>query len=135
MFSPQVEAGLLKRHQLLGYRRQAVYIRGSRHLPPPHSGVADAMTALFEQLHAEEVASVRAVLGHFVFTWIHPFGDGNGRLGRFLMNVQLASGGYPWTVVRLERRAAYMSSLEAASVEGDIEPFAKLILGEMEAGP
>ena len=134
MFSPHVEAGLLEHAQLLGYRRQPVYIRGSRHVPPPHHAVADAVDELFERLRHEEVASVRAVLGHFVFTWIHPYSDGNGRLGRFLMNVQLASGGYPWTVIRMERRREYMAALEGASVDGDIKPFAEVLRSEMEAG-
>ena len=133
MFSPHVDAGLLKQTQVLGYRRQPVYIRGSRHVPLPHDAVADAMDELFRQLDDEPTACVRAVLGHFVFTWIHPFSDGNGRLGRFLMNVQLASDGYPWTVVRMEQRTRYMAALEAASVDGDIRPFAELIRGEMRA--
>ena len=134
MFSPHVDAGLLKGTQLLGYRRQPVYIRGSRHVPPPHDAVADGMDELFSQLRDEQLACVRAVLGHFIFTWIHPFTDGNGRLGRFLMNVQLASAGYPWTVVRMEQRERYMAALEAASVDGDIGPFEALIRGEMTAG-
>jgi hypothetical protein len=131
MFSPHVDAGLLQRTQLLGYRGQPVYIRGSRHVPPPHDAVVDAMDELFLQLREEQLASVRAVLGHFIFTWIHPYSDGNGRLGRFLMNVQLSSAGYPWTVVRMERRARYMAALETASVEGDISPFEALIRGEI----
>ncbi len=53
--------------------------------------------------------------------------DGNGRIGRFLTNVMLASGGYPWTVVPVGRRADYLSALEEASVNQNIEPFAKLI--------
>ena len=44
----------------------------------------------------------------------------------------LASGGYPWTIVPLERRMDYMVALEQASVDDDIKPFAKLLadLGE-----
>ncbi|MBK8662211.1 MAG: Fic family protein [Ignavibacteriales bacterium] len=34
--------------------------------------------------------------------------DGNGRIGRFLMNVMLASGGYPWTTIPLQKRDEYM---------------------------
>ncbi|WP_366635422.1 Fic family protein [Aquisalimonas sp.] len=41
---------------------------------------------------------MRAVLGHWLFGSIHPYPDGNGRMGRFTMNAMLASGGYPWTV-------------------------------------
>ena len=55
--------------------------------------------------------------------------DGNGRMGRFLMNVMLAAGGYPWTVVPVERRDDYMTALEAASVDGDIKPFAACLGG------
>jgi len=46
-------------------------------------------------------------------------------MGRFLMNVMLASGGYPWTVVPVEGRDDYMAALEKASVEGNITPFAQ----------
>jgi len=53
--------------------------------------------------------------------------DGNGRMGRFVLNAMLASGGYNWTVVPVERRKEYMKALEKASVEGDISEFAKVI--------
>jgi hypothetical protein len=39
----------------------------------------------------------------------------------------LASGGYPWTVIRVEDREAYMKALESASIETDIRPFARFI--------
>jgi hypothetical protein len=45
---------------------------------------------------------VRVVLGHWLLGYIHPYPDGNGRMARFLMNAMLASGGYPWTVIRVE---------------------------------
>jgi Fic family protein len=70
---------------------------------------------------------VRAVLGHWLFGYIHPYPDGNGRVARFLMNAMLASGGYPWTVVRVEDRAAYLAALDRASIDGDIAPFANFI--------
>lgn len=66
-------------------------------------------------------------MGHFFFVYIHPYMDGNGRMGRFVLNAMLASGGYNWTVVPVERRKEYMKALEKASVEGDISEFAKVI--------
>ena len=92
------------------------------------------MPVLFELLAAEAEPAVRVVLGHFVFVYIHPYMDGNGRMGRFLMNVMLASGGYPWTIVPLERRDDYMAALEAASVKQDIGPFARFVGGLVDAG-
>ena len=79
----------------------------------------------------EPEPAVRAVLGHHLFVFIHPYYDGNGRLGRFLMNSMLASGGYPWTVIRVKRRDAYMDALERASVNGDIVPFTRFVAEEM----
>jgi Fic family protein len=66
----------------------------------------------------------RAVRGHWLFSYIHPHPDGNERLSRFLMNAMLASGGYRWTVIRVEDREEYLKALEAASVESDIAPLA-----------
>jgi len=62
-----------------------------------------------------------------VFVYIHPCMDGNGRVARFLMNVMMASGGYPWTVIPVEDRKAYVESLEKASVGEDIIPFAEFL--------
>ncbi|MEW8538059.1 MAG: Fic family protein [Candidatus Thiodiazotropha endolucinida] len=123
MFAPGVTAGLLRAADLAGYRNGPVYIRRSMHVPPSCEAVRDAMPAFFDLLRDETDPSVRVVLGHFIFVYIHPYMDGNGRIGRFLMNVMLASGGYPWTVVPLQRRDAYMDALEQASVNHNIVPF------------
>ena len=84
--------------------------------------VLDAMSTFFDLLRDETEPSVRVVLGHFMFVYVHPWPDGNGRVGRLLMNVTLAAGGYPWTVVPVERRDPYMAALEDASVHQDIGP-------------
>jgi fido (protein-threonine AMPylation protein) len=127
MFQPLVAAGLMRPAALAGYRGHPVYIRGSRHVPPRWETVPDAMTALFDLLQEETDSSVRAVLGHWMVGYIHPYPDGNGRMARFLMNAMLASGGYPWTVIRMEDRDKYMSALESASIDSDIRPFAAFI--------
>ena len=88
------------------------------------------MPVLFDLLEGEAEPAVRVVLGHFIFVYIHPYMDGNGRMGRFLMNVTMASGGYPWTIVPVERRDDYMSALESASVKQDIRHFAAFV-GEL----
>jgi hypothetical protein len=129
LFGPSVTAGIVRAADLAGYRTGPVYIRRSMHVPPPREAVRDCMPALFDLITAEPEPAVRVVLGHFVFVYVHPYIDGNGRMGRFLMNVMLASGGYPWTVIPVERRNDYVRALESASVQQEIRPFADFIAG------
>lgn len=132
MFQPSVAAGIIKAEALAGYRSEPVFIRNSSHVPPRWEGVRDAMPALFDLIGNEDEPSVRAVLAHWLFGYIHPYPDGNGRTARFLMNVLLASGGYPWTVIRVDDRKRYMEGLEAASVGDDIRPFAKFLAEQVK---
>ena len=134
LFAPSVTAGIVSAPDLAGYRFGPVYIRRSMHVPPPREAVRDCMPVLFELLANEVEPAVRVVLGHFAFVYIHPYMDGNGRMGRFLMNVMLASGGYPWTIIPLEMRNDYMATLETASVRQDIRPFAEFVSKLVDAG-
>jgi hypothetical protein len=133
LFAPAVTAGILEPWQLSGYRNGPVYIRNSRHIPLPHATLPDVMDALFTLIENEPEAAVRALLGHHLFVFIHPYFDGNGRLGRFLMNALLASGGYPWTIIRNKQRQAYLQALETASTEKNIKPLIQFIAQEMQA--
>ncbi|HKW63183.1 MAG TPA: DUF1488 family protein [Candidatus Acidoferrum sp.] len=132
LFQPCVSAGLLEPGALAGYRNVPVFLRGSRYVPPRWEAVRDAMPAFFDVLEKEPEPAVRAVLGHWLFGYIHPYPDGNGRMARFLMNLMLASGGYPWTVIRVVDRKAYLSALDRASIEMDIHPFTTFLVRRVE---
>jgi hypothetical protein len=132
LFQPCVTAGLLEPGTLAGYRNIPVFLRGSRYVPPRWEAVRDAMPAFFDLLEKEPEPSVRAVLGHWLLGYIHPYPDGNGRMARFLMNVMLASGGYPWTVIRIVDRKPYLSALDRASIEMDIHPFTNFIVHRVQ---
>ena len=127
LFAPGVTAGLLKPSDLAGYRNGPVYIKKSQHMPMNSDALRDAMPTFFHWLEEESTAAVRAVLGHFIFVYMHPYMDGNGRMARFLMNVMLASGGFPWTIIRVEDRDRYMQALEQASVGQEIRSFARFL--------
>ncbi len=132
LFSPSVQAGILKPADLAGYRNDQVFIRGALHVPLSKESVRECMPVLFELIENEPEPQVRAVLGHFLFVYIHPYMDGNGRLARFLMNFMLASAGYVWTVIPVTHRKQYMDALEQASSFRNIEPFATLLSGLMQ---
>lgn len=134
LFAPGVTAGILKPSDLAGYRNGRIYIRNSMHAPPSPETVREAMPAFFELLRQEPEASVRVVLGQFLFVYIHPYMDGNGRMGRFLMNVMLASGGYPWIIIPLDKRNVYMTALEEASVNQNIVPFTDFLAELVKLG-
>ncbi len=132
LFQPCVLAGLIAPSALAGYRNQPVYLRTSRYVPPRWEAARDAVPALFDLLENEPEPAVRAVLGHWLFGYVHPYPDGNGRMARFLMNAMLASGGYPWTVVRVEDRTAYLAALDRASIDMEIGPFAGFLAERVE---
>lgn len=132
LFQPCASADVSDSPALPGYRNHFVFLRTSRYVPPRWETVRDAMPALFDLLETEPEASVRAVLGHWLFGYIHPYMDGNGRMARFLMNAMLASGGYPWTVVRVEERRRYLEALDRASIDMNIRPFAELLAERVE---
>ncbi len=127
LFQPSVVAGLLKPTDLAGYRRNPVYIRQSKHIPARAQIVSELMEEFFQLVSQEDDPAVRIVLGHFFFVYIHPYPDGNGRIGRFLMNVMMAAGHYPWTIIPVDRRNEYMEALEQASVQQDIIPLCKFL--------
>jgi len=70
---------------------------------------------------------------HFRLTAIHPFGDGNGRTARLLMNLLLLRGGYPPMSVRPEDRKIYLDSLERASLAEDLTPYQTFMHGRLDA--
>ena len=83
------------------------------HTTPPEK-VRDEMTKLIEWFNASRLHPLeRAAVFHGRFEKIHPFEDGNGRVGRFLINTILVNNGYPPLIIRKTSRGAYMSSLMA----------------------
>jgi Fic family protein len=107
-------------------RDYEVRIRGSRHVPPSPIEVRPRLIELLRSTsRAKEGTHPVQKSGefHFRFEDIHPFGDGNGRIGRLAMNLLLARSGFPMLNISYNRRRGYYRALEAASVIGESRPF------------
>jgi Fic family protein len=124
------------------FRRSQNWIGGKRpgnavFVPPPHTDVPDCMAAFERFLHAEDdglPVLVRAGLSHVQFETIHPFLDGNGRVGRLLITLLLCHAGVlrePLLYLSLylkENRPAYYALLDRVRREGDWEAWLAFFL-------
>ncbi len=111
------------------YRRYQVLITQSKHRPPKWQEVPELMKQVVEELNSKRrgaAAVESAVKVHHLVAWIHPFGDGNGRLARLLMNLRLMRAGFPPVIVERKVRKSYYDSLENAD-EGDYRQLAALV--------
>jgi fido (protein-threonine AMPylation protein) len=118
------------------FRQRAVYIRGAPVTPPPPEAVPDMMARWLEWLDGDGLEYepvVRAALAHHAFEAIHPFIDGNGRVGRLLLNLSLMRSGYPPALLLRDWRGAYLRGLQQAD-EGRYNPLANLVGRAVEGG-
>jgi len=114
------------------FRSHPVRIVGARVIPPNALKVAEKMVALCEQMQTTQ-DPIGMILQHAWFEAIHPFADGNGRMGRLLLNYQLLRAGFPLIVIRSERKRLYYEALENAQVNQKFESLVKFIFEELQA--
>jgi Fic family protein len=118
------------------YREWGVRISGSTFVPPASDDVPRLVSNLLEWLRVnpDELSPVElaALLVHR-FSQIHPFSDGNGRVGRLLMNLALIKSGYPFiTNISYRERARYLNSLQEADL-GNTRKLVELVARSVEA--
>lgn len=128
--------GIIRMHRILmrdidtptGYKKLPNFLLGRRLETTPPEKVFGEMSGLigWYDAHAESIYPIKlAALFHGKFERIHPFEDGNGRVGRFLANVILLNSKYPPFIIRKSARRAYFSAIEAfdAGYPGKLERF------------
>src|SRR6266850_3463789 len=125
------------------FRRSQNWIGGTRpgnalFVPPPADEVAPSMAALEKYLHSDAPAVIKAGLAHAQFESIHPFLDGNGRLGRLLITFVLCvEGALSQPLLHLSlylkaHRSAYYEALQRVRMEGDWEGWLKFYFEGIE---
>ena len=135
--SAMIESDLLSVHaQMLAdidvnaagrFRSERVLIAGTGFVPPARHRFDLLMPAMLRLANRPSVHPVlQAAELHYNLVAIHPFMDGNGRTARLMMNLHLRRHGYPYAIIRVTERSAYLAALDEAN-RGRIEPFARLI--------
>lgn len=113
------------------YRNIQVYIRGVQWFPPKPQEVHQRMDSLVKWYSKNKGKVHPLILSayfHTEFEKIHPYVDGNGRVGRLLMNFILHKEGYPMINILSKTKHKYYSALESAQVRSNLRPFVKLLL-------
>jgi Fic family protein len=116
------EQDIIKIHKMLvkdmgiqtGYKQIPNYLVGRKVETTPPEAVEKEMKELLDWAGREKIKHPlqKAALLHGKFEKIHPFDDGNGRVGRFLINVMLINAGYAPLIIRKSQRIAYLKALE-----------------------
>ncbi|HEU4454753.1 MAG TPA: Fic family protein [Longimicrobium sp.] len=129
------------------FRRSQNWIGGTRpgdaaYVPPPEDTLMEHLGALELFLHDQPVRTptlIKAALAHVQFETIHPFLDGNGRLGRLLVTFLLCAEGAlsePLLYLSLylkQHRRTYYELLQQVRMEGDWEEWLRFFLTGVEA--
>jgi len=112
------------------WRRVNVRIRGAGFTPPRMEKVQREMKKLISKYRQDDIEGVNVFeLGawmHFNFEWIHPFQDGNGRIGRLLLNLHFLRRNWPPIHVLPRNRKDYLKALNSAADE-DYYPLVNLL--------
>jgi Fic family protein len=113
------------------YRNLDVKAAGTEYVYPSHLKVPELMLGFVSWLggasdfHPVDLATE----AHLRFVTIHPFRDGNGRVGRLLLNLLLLRHGYPIAVLHVGQRAEYIAALEAVQSGGTRDGLDALVRG------
>ncbi|MBI4116534.1 Fic family protein [Candidatus Pacearchaeota archaeon] len=116
--------------QIGKYRTLQVYIRGVDWLPPKPEEVPKEMGSLLSWYAKNKKNINPLVLSayfHSAFETIHPFVDGNGRVGRLLMNFILHRNKLPMINIPNRKKHIYYLALESSQTKGDLRPFVKFL--------
>ena len=103
-------------------------VRVGPYLAPDWQNVENLMKQLIAFMNESNFNSVElAARAHYMFEKIHPFGDGNGRIGRLLMNYILWKSGYPMLIIEYKKRKSYYKALQQPE-EGFVNYFIRRYL-------
>ncbi|MBS3100495.1 Fic family protein [Candidatus Pacearchaeota archaeon] len=89
------------------------FVRVGEYHAPDWQDINHLIKSLIQFINSSKINSVElSARAHYKFEKIHPFGDGNGRIGRLLMNNILWHSGYPMLIIEYKKRKSYYRALQ-----------------------
>ncbi len=111
------------------FRGEGEYVRVGSHIAPAPKHVEPMVGAALIDYSSDHTSHFveRIAKFHLEFERVHPFIDGNGRIGRVLMNYHLMQIGFPPIIVRDKEKAAYSSSFKEYNDARKTDSMAKIV--------
>ncbi len=111
------------------FRAPGEFVRVGQHIAPAPEQVASLMERAIEQYGSDHESYVTDVIArfHLEFERVHPFCDGNGRIGRVLMNYQLFRLGFPVVIIRDKEKGIYYQSFREYDATKQVQRMEKIV--------
>jgi len=111
------------------FRQSGEYVRVGAHIAPAPEHVEDMIGAMLAQYNSDHKTYTldKVARFHLEFEHIHPFCDGNGRIGRILINWQLIRLGFPSVIIRDKEKHNYYATFAAYRSGENAKPMEKIL--------
>lgn len=118
------------------FRKYGEYVRVGKHVAPAPEHIMRMIEVLINEYKTNHEANILTKIAHFhlQFETIHPFCDGNGRIGRVLINLQLQEFGYPNIIIRNKEKQTYYKTFQYFRDSNSTKQMEKVIFLALSEG-
>lgn len=111
------------------FRKEGEYVRVGTHIAPAPEHILRMIEVLIHEYTSDHDTHIVDKIAHFhlQFEHIHPFCDGNGRIGRVLINLQLQTYGYPHIIIRDKEKKRYYDTFKTYRESKKVDALSQVV--------